>query len=228
MLGTFSYTSCMKILLLENDPHLCHEIRDYFVKKRFTLIGYTDIDTLLGEANFNAFDIAVFDISYGDVNGLDLLDYIKGLGINLPVIFITDIDSIEMLSKAFARGCEDYVKKPFALKELELRIAKALRYRLKTTEIELGNDLTFIFDAQELESDNLNLRLTPTQRKILYLLVKNRNKIVTYSQFQTFLWEGKEVSLNGLASHIRDIRRLAPKINIKTLKGIGYSLVTEA
>jgi len=217
----------MHILLLENDKNLCDDICDYFLKKRLDITGYTDIDTLLDEANFNAYDIAVFDISYADINALDLLDYINNLGINLPVIFITAIVSIDIISKAFARGCEDYVKKPFEIKELELRIAKAVRSRVKSEEIELGNDVTFVFDDQTLEHKNINLRLTPTQRKILYLLVKNRNKIVTYSQFQTFLWEGKEISLNGLASHIRDIRKLAPQIMIKTLKGTGYSLVTE-
>jgi DNA-binding response OmpR family regulator len=216
----------MHILLLENDKNLGSAICNYFKKKSLRITGYTDVDTLLNEANLNDFNIAVFDISYDDVNGLDLLDYIHSLGINLPVIFITAIDSMELLSKAFARGCEDYVKKPFSVKELELRIAKALRARLKTNEIELGNDVTYIFDDRMVEYKNINLRLTPTQRKILYLLVKNRDRIVTYSQFQSFLWEGKEVSLNGLASHIRDIRRLAPGIRIKTLKGTGYALET--
>lgn len=218
----------MKILLLEQDDRLNQNIRDYFRKKQFGCEAYRDTEALLAKANFNAFDIAVFDISPAEIDGLDLLDYINNLHINLPVIFITTLDSIDILSKAFARGCEDYLRKPFDMKELELRIVKAVRNRVKSDEIDLGNGFTFIFAGKEIEKENINLRLTPTQRKIIYLLVKNRGKIVTFEQFRDFIWGERTVSLNALASHIRDMRKLLEGVRIKSIKGIGYSLLTDA
>ena len=217
----------MNILLLEQDKKLNRNIRDYFGHKQFECEAYYDTDSLLEEANFNAFDIAVFDISPSEIDGLDLLDYINNLHITLPVIFITTLDSIDILSKAFARGCEDYLRKPFDMKELELRIVKALRNRVKSDEIDLGNGFTFIFSNNDLEKENLNLRLTPIQRKIIYLLVKNRGKIVTYEQFRDFIWNGEAISLNALASHIRDMRKLLKGVTIKSVKSIGYSLRTD-
>ncbi len=218
----------MKILLLEEDAALNKKIRDYFEKKQFECQAYRNTEALLNQANFNAFDIAVFDITPAEIDALDLLDYINNLHITLPVIFISTLDSIDILSKAFARGCEDYIRKPFDMKELELRIVKAVRNRVKTDEIDLGNGFTFIFAGKELERENINLRLTPTQRKIIYILVKNRDKIVTYEQFRDFIWEGKETSQNALASHIRDMRRLLTGVTIKSIKGIGYSLLSES
>ena len=91
----------------------------------------------------------------------------------------------------------------------------------------LGNGFTFIFAGKELEKKNVNLKLTPIQRKIIYLLVKKRNRIVTYEEFSDFIWGDKETTHNALASHIRDMRKLLTGVTIRSLKGIGYSLESE-
>lgn len=214
----------MKILFLEDDADCRAEVSEYLRRREFDVVLFENGRDVVEQANLHDFDLALFDIDVPYIDGLELLDYINRLEIDLPVIISTGDTSEKAVSVAFARGCEDFITKPFLLKELELRIVKALRKKMRHTEIDLDEACYFDIIYRELYRDDRVVKTTSIQKKILYLLVKQVAEIVEYEQFYDYIWEGKAVSQNALASHIRDLRRLLPDGVIKSVSKTGYRL----
>lgn len=210
---------------MEDDAQCREEVCEYLRRREFDVVVFENGRDLVEHANLRDFDLALFDIDVPYIDGLEVLDYINRLEIDLPVVISTGDTSEKAVTKAFARGCEDFITKPFFLKELELRIVKAIRKRMKNVEVQLDKECYFDNIYRKLYRNGKSLKMTSIQQKILYLLVKELGEVVEYEKFYDYIWEGKEVSQNALASHIRDIRKLLPDGLISSVSKTGYRLV---
>jgi len=128
----------IKIFILEDDPTLNETIVDFLEDSGYmvdsALDGY-EAESMLYE---NRYDLILLDVNVPNLDGFSLLKSARSFGVKTPVIFITARDGVEDIEKGFSVGAEDYLKKPFALKELKIRIDVILkRYNKSTDEIEL-------------------------------------------------------------------------------------------
>ncbi|QOP41064.1 response regulator transcription factor [Sulfurimonas marina] len=217
----------MKVLIVDENKEFTYELQEYFMKKSIEIDILNSYDKILEEynqVNLHEYDSFIFEIDSENQQGLDILDYMNILEIDKPVIFISQEKSVELLSKAFAMGGEDFISKPFHIKELELRMLKGIRKKISKDEIELPNEYTYIYSEYAVAKHHSYIDMTKKQRQLLYLLITNKNNLVTYSMISDYVYNGKEFSNNAIATHIRDIRKKLPGIPIKAVKGDGYIL----
>ena len=217
----------MKLLLIDGDPSLAGSIETYFQAKRITLRYLDDYNCVLKELqhiNLHAFDAFIFGISEADKRGVELMEYLRLIAIERPVIFISHDDTADLLSIAFARGGEDYLAVPFRLKELELRVLKAIRKTIPRDDVGLSDGYRYIFSEQAVVRHASCIDLTAKEQQLLYLLMTHKNRLVSYDMIQSALYHDGAASHNAIASHIRNIRKKIAGIPLKALRGMGYIL----
>ncbi len=118
--------SFKKVLIVEDDIHLNTAITEFFNLKSFKCISVTDGLMAMQLIESHTFDLYVIDINIPEVSGLDLLKYIRKTDLYTPTIIITASLEIENFTMAFENGCSEYIKKPFHIKELDIRVNNLL------------------------------------------------------------------------------------------------------
>lgn len=212
----------MKILLLEDEYILNSNIKEFLEMKGFEVESYTDGEVLLKKSKFDA-DIALLDIEVPGADGYEVIEWIKRLGKNIHTIFMTAYKDIQNIEKAYSLGCSDYLKKPFDLVELWLRIQK-LSDKHNYTKVELENGFLYDMDELQLYNGDKLIKLTKIQRKILKILIKYRNHTVTYDILINEVWDDDFVKSNTIATHVKEIRKLLPDGLIESIRAEGYRL----
>ena len=175
------------------------------------------------------FDIFLLDVKVPLMNGFDLLSKLRREGNETPAIFLTSLNGIEDLSRAFEAGCDDYLKKPFELKELLLRvksISKRVFYHKADEKISIGNGVYFDLDSNRIQRDGETIHLSKKESLILKLLLRHRGKIVTPQMIFENAWDYEdEPSEMSLRTYIKNIRKTIGKELIENTRGQGYMLV---
>ncbi|NOR55489.1 MAG: response regulator, partial [Sulfurovum sp.] len=153
------------------------------------------------------------------------LQTLRDDGIETPAIFITSLNSVEDVTRGFNIGCDDYIRKPFELKELSVRVESLLkrRYGTYSEKVDLGKGLFFDVKENYLTQNNKKVPLKNKEAKLLSLFLEYPNKLLTYDKIFERLWEYEEVpSAGSLRAYIQTIRSYLGKENIETIKNIGY------
>ncbi|WOE71007.1 response regulator transcription factor [Hydrogenimonas thermophila] len=215
----------MKILLLEDEDILRKNIEKYLILKGYKVDSFDNGSHLLDNANLFEYDFFVLDINVPDIDGFEILKYIKGKNIETPAIFISGMIDIEDLSKGFGLGCSDYLKKPFDLEELELRLKNIKNSFTAHERIILSNGLIYDFDAKSIFKENKIIELSKKQSIILYILMKNNGNVVTFDTIADYAYEDDFRDIHTISSHIRDIRKMIGSEVIKNVRGVGYKVV---
>jgi DNA-binding response OmpR family regulator len=209
----------MKILLLEDNLRLNSTITKRLREKGFEVDSFSD-----GEEANNAIDNGygcyVLDINVPSLNGIELLKNIREYYPKTPVIIISSSIELEAIKDSYFFGCNDYIKKPFYIDELEIKIEKLCN--AITDTISFGDN--YIFDAKSsiLEHDNKRERLSKKERLLLELFLSDLGKVVSYDKIQSIVWEGNFASLDSIRSLIRRVRKKIPESYIETVVDIGY------
>ncbi|MDA7818058.1 winged helix-turn-helix domain-containing protein [Sulfurimonas sp.] len=218
----------MKFLIIDTNKKYSKQIQSYFQLKDIAIDEENSYDNILDNQkhiNLNNYDAFIFSISYTDASSLDILDYMKLINLDTPVILIDYDNSIELCSKGFSRGAEDYLHTPFDIKELELRVMKSVRKKVsQQDEIQLPNDYSYMYSDNVVSHRHLGIDLTKKQKALLYLFMTHKNSMVTYEMIQDSVYDGKFFTNNAIATHIRDIKKKIKGIPIKAVKGEGYIL----
>lgn len=210
----------MKVLLVEDDKKFNNAICEYLIYKDFKIISSSSGRNILDKENFDEYSLCIISIDISDIDGLELLKKIKEKS-NTPTIIISSSDDISKFEKSFYYSCDDYIKKPFHLKELELRIYKTLGL---SHVINIHDDLIFNLKTFNLYyKDNL-VKLRKKEKSLLNILVSNRGKVVPKSKIIDYVWsddEHEEYPVRQLISNLRD--KLPANI-IETEVGLGYKI----
>lgn len=220
----------LKLLLLEDDAQLSEIIKEYLEEAGCEVHHASDGEEALDKIYEERFDIYLFDVKVPYMNGFDLLSKLRSEGNETPVIFLTSLNTMDDLSRAFEVGCDDYLKKPFELKELLLRIktiSKRVFYHKADEKIGIGNGVTFDISSNKILKDGSSVPLSKKESLILKLLIKNRGKIVTPQMIFDNAWDYEdEPSEMSLRTYIKNIRKIVGKELIENARGQGYMLVT--
>ena len=180
---------------------------------------------MIESGNFREADCLVLDIDVPGSDGFEVLEYIHNHHVDKPVIFISAHKETPHLQKAFDLGACDYLKKPFELDELEVRI----RHRLKATPkkaqvVDLGGHCHYDINHRELMCQNGVIQLSSIQKRLFHQLALNQNRLLTLEYLVDTVWEGKPVSASTISSHIKALRMLLPCCRIQNIRGEGYVL----
>ncbi len=215
----------MNILLIEDNSSIIKGLTYSFTKNNYHITSKTSIkDTKKYIATKPNIDLIIIDITLPDGDGFDLFqNTIKYL--NIPTIFLTANDEEESIVKALNAGAEDYLTKPFSVKELEARVNKILLRNIKTSIIKI-KDITFDLDKLVLTKNNIPLELTPLELKLINLLFLNLNKVVTRNTILDKIWEwtGNYVDDHTITVYFKRIRSKLGTDIITTIKGMGYRI----
>jgi len=215
----------MKILLLEDEEALNKNIKTFLTIKGHQVHSYKDGGVLLDEANLFEYDFFIFDINVPDVDGFELLAYIRDKKIETPLIFISAMIGIEEITKGFNLGCSDYLKKPFELEELELRLTNIKNSFTSHERIDLPGGLIYDFDTKAVYAGDKRLELSKKQSEILYIIIKYNGNVVSFDTIADYAYEDDFRDIHTISSHIRDIRKIIGSATIKNVRGVGYKIV---
>ena len=217
----------MKILLVEDNEILAKGLIYSLEQKKYQVIHTLNVENTLKILKTEKIDLAILDVSLPDGNGFDLYrNNIKEK--NISSIFLTAKDEEDNIVKELELGAEDYITKPFSIKELMARINRIILRNKKNTIIQVQN-IKFDMDKMVVYRDNENVELTNLELKILNLLFLNLNKVVKRSKIIDKIWEwtGNDVNDNTVTVYLKRIREKIKTDIIITIKGIGYRIDSE-
>ena len=213
------------VLLLEDDLQLSDTVKQFLEYSRYKVYPAYDASEakdILYEKNI---DLMLLDIKVPHQNGFDFLQEVRDTGDFTPAIFITSLNSVDDVTRGFDIGCDDYIRKPFALKELLARVEAITKRNFGTQEnlLDLGNDYAFDIKGLFLAHKNEKVALKTKETKLLALFLKNPNKLLTYEAIFEVLWEYDETPSSGsLRAYINKLRSTLGKEKIETIKHSGY------
>jgi len=217
----------MKILLLEDELILKESIEEFLGSKNYIVDGFENSDEAFDAIFANAYDLLLLDVNVpGEWNGFSLRKALADEGKNIPTIFVTSMSSADAMLQGYANGCCDYIKKPFDLIELLLRVQQALKsncFKTKDNFIELPQDHQYNVTTYELSCKSKTVLLSKRERDILKLFMMHRNQILSLDTLYDLIWENNVDSANARVQ-INNLRRKLPKDLIKSVYGLGYRL----
>lgn len=217
----------MKILLVEDNEILAKGLIYSLEQNKYQVIHTLNVKDTLKIISTEKIDFAILDVLLPDGNGFDLYrNNIKEK--NISSIFLTAKDEEDNIVKGLELGAEDYITKPFSIKELMARINRIILRNKKNTIIQVQN-IKFDMDKMVVYRDNENVELTNLELKILNLLFLNLNKVVKRSEIIDKIWEwtGNDVNDNTVTVYLKRIREKIKTDIIITIKGIGYRIDSE-
>lgn len=219
---------------MEDEPDLRLIIADVLKDEGYEILSATNGLEGLKKVKEEKPDIVVADVMMPQMDGFTMAKEIRKLNAHIPILFLTAKSSIEDIEEGFETGANDYIKKPFELRELLIRIKALLRKHIRP-EIEeyiyeIG-DFLFNSTSQVLKFENTEYNLSNFESKVLEKLIENIGHTVYSSEMMLGIWQNDDISnRNSLHGYIHKLRRLLsrdPKINIINQRGFGYMLIVK-
>lgn len=217
----------MKILLLEDDYNYNESIKEYLETLGFEVDAFFDGESALDAIMEKCYYLFLLDVKVPKLSGHELIKYIKEANISTPIIIITSLTDIDNIAIGYELGCNDYLKKPFELKELELRINQLIKKHYQTDaigEFNLSCGYVFNFASGELKKDDITINLTAKEQDLVRFLVRRKNTFCDIEVIRENVWEGKEIGYADIRMYIRKIRLKVSDEFIKSSRGLGYKI----
>lgn len=214
------------ILLIEDDTALNKAISVYFKKEKFHVFSCFSGQEALDTFSQNNSDLIILDINLPDLSGFDLIEQIKIMNLNIPILILSACDLDSDILHGFNLGAEDYVTKPFNIEILHKKINVILKRNTKNIFYK-DDHLFFDKNTSKLVINNEETKLTPLEFKLLSFFLENQNQILLKETIIEKIWDSNE---NYVDEHtlLVNISRLRNKIEddkhhyIKTVYGLGY------
>ncbi|MCI9144843.1 MAG: response regulator transcription factor [Eubacterium sp.] len=220
----------MQIFVLEDDNAIGMGLTYSLENEGYSVTLAKDVKSALEIINEKEFALYILDLTLPDGSGYDVCRRIKEIG-DLPVIFLTAYDDEVNVVMGFEMGADDYISKPFRVKELLVRIKSVLRrYNKESNDgIVKIRDLAIYTNEAKVYKNGTEIILTAMEYRLLLILLNNRGRVLSRNQLLENIWDidGDFVEDNTLTVYIK---RLRDKIEeeptrpdiIKTVRGLGY------
>ena len=215
-----------KLLLLEDDPNLSESVSEYLEDQGYEVVCAYDASSAEDLLYEEKFDLLLLDVNIPGGDGFSLLKESRTEGNVTPAIFITSRNAIEDVEEGFESGGDDYLRKPYALKELLLRIQTILKrnfYHPAASSIDIGDNMTYDTDNQLLKIDGKETPMQIKEHKLLKLFLQHRGELLSHERIMEHLWDFDETPSDGsLRTYIKTLRKLLGKHSIVSYKRLGY------
>ena len=218
----------LNVVIIEDDIQLNLVLSEYFSLRNIeTTCIYDGMDAIefIETSTTQQTGLYIVDINLPSYNGLDIVKFIRKIDIKTPIIIITASLEIQNFTDAFDFGCSEYIKKPFHIKELEIRVNKLLN---KDTKVIHFSD-NFYYDEQNksfsFEEKIIELRFK--EQRLIEILLQNMDKVVPTDIIYDYVWEGEVREIYPLRQLLTDIRKKLPMDIITTKIKQGYIIETK-
>ena len=224
----------MRLLLIEDHHDIAANIAEYFEAQGDTVAHAVDGESGLAMAERETYDAIVLDLMLPGIDGIAVCRQLRQtIGERIPILMLTAKDLIADKLEGFEAGADDYLVKPFSLAELHVRL-KALLRRAQPQEMRRTltvGDLKFDLDTLEAERGGTPIKLNPTTRRILVMLMQNANRVVTRAELEKELWGDNPPQGDFLRAHMHALRAAIdknfPVKLLHTVHGIGYRIAVD-
>lgn len=215
----------MKILLLEDEVMLNESISEYLTADGHSVESFFDGWSAFEKLQESAYDLLILDINVPRIDGLSLLEKLQNIKIHTPTIYISALVDIEDISRAYDLGCNDYLKKPFHLKELSLRVDR-IRVSQDTPRVHLRLSKNYSYDQEHsvLLFKQESCTLTKRQSQIIDLLARNRGMVVDFEQFSLYVWDEQIVDNATIRAEVNRLKKSLQEDIIVNVRGMGYMI----
>ena len=215
-----------QILLVEDDETLSELISEYLSEQGYDVTVRADAKAALDTAYERNFDILILDVKLPKGDGFSLLRELRRLGDDTPAIFTTSLNALQDLEIGYKSGCDDYLKKPYELKELLLRIQILLKRKFSHVNdefIELNGGYKFYPSSKTLRQNGQIVSLSNKESELLALFLENKNTLLSKEAIFEKIWNyGEEPSELSLRVYVKNLRRILGKDAIVNRRGDGY------
>ncbi len=215
----------MKILLLEDEYSLRKSLKELLEDDGYIVSDFSEGEAAQDSIFYTKYDLLLLDVNVPGIDGFKLLESARRHNIQTPAIFITSLTQIDSLERGYNLGCCDYIKKPFDMKELKLRVSSALSSSSTTTEqiIEIKGGYRYNLASFALFKDDEEIMLSKTERMIFDLFVKHQSQVLTTDMITEYVWD-EYVDPANVRVQINNLRKKLTKDLIKNIRGVGYKL----
>ncbi len=212
-----------KILLVEDDLILGESLVEFLEYNNFQVTWVKDGNEAVNITYDEQFDIYLFDVDIPFINGFDLLNSLRQSGDLTPSIFLTAKVNTQSLSIGFEVGADDYIKKPFDIDELLIRINTQIKKTFKSYhDLLIYKDLIFNIFTKTISKNDEIIHLSPTQLSLFELFMKNINKPISKEDILFHIYKGEEGSEAALRVQITKLKKIG--LNITNQRAVGYKL----
>ena len=215
-----------KILLLEDDLTLSETVVEFLEDQGYEVVPAYDGEQASEIIYERVFDLFLLDVNVPLLNGFELLKQKRKEGVQTPAIYITSLNSIDSLETGYNSGCDDYIRKPFVLKELLFRIETILKrgfFHETSPRIVIGEDIEYDTDSNLLYVKGEKVQLNSKEGTLLKLFLQHQDETVIHEVIYETLWTYDETpSENALRTYIKNIRKIIGKDKIVSIKKLGY------
>ncbi len=216
----------MRVLLIEDDSLIGDGIKVGLSKLGFTVDWFDDGADGKEALLQTPYDAVILDLGLPTIEGLDILKAWRNAGLDTPVLILTARGDVDERIKGLNSGADDYLGKPFALKEVQARLNALIRRRNGITKplIHFKN-ITFAPDTKTVTLDGEKVTLAPREVALLELLLLNKNKVLSKETIENKLYSwDDDVASNAVEVHVHHLRKKLGKDIVKTINKIGYTL----
>jgi DNA-binding response OmpR family regulator len=224
-----------KVLIVEDDEVIARGMADHLRAAGFDPIAVTRGEVGMARLRYEKPDVCVLDLMLPGLDGWRLIETVRAEGIGTPIVVVSARGTEHDRVHALEIGADDYLVKPFSMKELVARVRAAARRGARPQEVERGEPIEIEelrIDPREVQAyvDGESAELTPTEFKLLYALALERGRVVTRDELLQRLWGRRESHRDRTVDVF--VRRLRDKIDrrasghtfIQTRYGVGYKL----
>ncbi len=215
----------MKILLLEDELMLNNAICEYLKSIGHIVEKFTDGQEALNNIEKHSFDLLILDINVPTKDGFTVLEELNNKKIFTPTIFISALIDIEDITKAYELGAREYLKKPFHLGELGIKINLILKKEQNNTNhIKFSENYSYSKDKKILYFNGEPQNLTKKQLDIIHILALNINMIVDFERFRVDVWDCEDIDNPTIRAEISRLKKALKEDFIKNIRGLGYKI----
>ena len=220
-----------KILLLEDDLTLSETIVEFLEESGFEVFTAYDGEEASSLIYEKSFDIFLLDVNVPLLNGFELLKQKREEGVKTPAIYITSLNSIDSLEIGYDSGCDDYIRKPFILKELKFRIENILKrgyFHESSSTIEIDENMEYDVTSNALHVEGREIQLSSKEAQLLKLFLQNAEEVISHERIYDTLWSYEETqSESALRTYIKNLRKVIGKEKIVSIKRQGYKFTSK-
>ena len=214
----------MNILLLEDEALLNDSIRDYLETLGHMVKSFKDGAKALELIDIK-FDLLILDINVPNISGFEIMEHLNKNEIFIPTILISALHDIDDISKGYELGCVEYMKKPFHLQELGIKINQVIKNnKPQENHIMLSKNYSFAKSDKTLYFKNEPQNLTKKQLAIIEILAFNINMVVDFERFRMDVWDGELIDNPTIRAEISRLNKSLKEDFIKNIRGLGYKI----
>ncbi len=226
-------TRPLRVLVVDDEPAILRFLRAGLAAQGYVVTEASEGIAAVQAAQRNAADVIVLDLGLPDIDGLAVIQRIRGAGLAVPIIVLTSRDDEHSKVEALDLGADDYVTKPFGIDELFARIRAAQRHQLQQQgerPVFRSGDLMVDLVRRIVQVRGHEVRFAPREYDLLRLLVAHAGKVLTHKFILREVWGG-DTDVQYLRIYIRALRQKIEAdperpVHIRTETGVGYRLAT--